>query len=44
MSNTSFFGGEDLSTIDGLEEAITGYITDIRQRGMRAVVDDLVNA
>ncbi len=42
LSNTKFFGGEDLSKIDGLEDAITAYITDIRARGMRAVVEDLV--
>ena len=37
LSNTKFFGGEDL------EEVITGYITDIRERGMRAVVNDLAD-
>ena len=41
LSNTKFFGGEDLSKVLDLEEVITGYITDIRERGMRAVVDDL---
>ncbi len=43
LSNTKFFGGEDLTKIDGLEAAIAGYIADIRTRGMRAVVTDLVN-
>ena len=35
------FGGEDLSKVLNLEEVITEYITDIRERGMRAVVNDL---
>ena len=43
LSNTSFFGGEDLSKVEGLEEKVTAYIADIRERGMRAVVTDLVN-
>ena len=43
LSNTKFFGGNDLSKVAGLEDAITAYITDIRARGMRAVVTDLVN-
>lgn len=43
LSNTKFFGGEDLSKVAGLEDAITAYITGIRTRGMRAVVTDLVN-
>ena len=38
---TKFFGGEDLTKVLDLEEVITGYITDIRERGMRAVVNDL---
>lgn len=42
LSNTKFFGGEDLTKVAGLEDAITAYITDIRTRGMRAVVTDLV--
>ena len=41
LSNTKFFGGEDLTKVLDLEEVITGYITDIRERGMRAVVNDL---
>ena len=41
LSNTKFFGGEDLSKVLNLEEVITEYITDIRERGMRAVVNDL---
>lgn len=41
FSNTKFFGGEDLTKVLDLEEVITGYITDIRERGMRAVVNDL---
>jgi tagaturonate reductase len=41
LSNTKFFGGEDLSKVLDLEEVITEYITDIRERGMRAVVNDL---
>ena len=43
LSNTKFFGGEDLTKVAGLEDAITAYIADIRERGMRAVVTDLVN-
>ena len=42
LSNTKFFGGEDLSKIDGLVDTVAGYIDDVRNRGMRAVVDDLV--
>ncbi len=42
LSNTKFFGGEDLSKIDGLVDTIAAYIADIRTRGMRAVVEDLV--
>ena len=42
LSNTKFFGGEDLSKVDGLVDAIAAYIADIRTRGMRAVVEDLV--
>jgi tagaturonate reductase len=42
LSNTKFFGGEDLSKINGLVDAIANYIADIRTRGMRAVVEDLV--
>ena len=41
LGNTKFFGGEDLTKIDGLVDAVAGYIADIRTRGMRAVVDDL---
>ena len=41
LSNTKFFGGEDLTKVLDLEEVITGYNTDIRERGMRAVVNDL---
>ena len=41
LSNTKFFGGEDLTKVLDLEEVITGYIADIRERGMRAVVNDL---
>ena len=44
LSNTKFFGGEDLTKVEGLVDAITAYIADIRERGMRAVVTDLVNA
>lgn len=43
LSNTKFFGGEDLTKVEGLEAAVAGYIADIRARGMRAVVTDLVN-
>lgn len=42
LSNTKFFGGEDLSKVDGLVDAIANYIADIRTRGMKAVVEDLV--
>ncbi|MFA9377937.1 MAG: tagaturonate reductase [Lachnotalea sp.] len=41
LSNTKFFGGEDLSKIDGLVDTIAAYLTDISARGMRAVVEDL---
>ncbi len=41
LSNTKFFGGEDLTKVNGLVDAIAGYIADIRTRGMRAVVEDL---
>ncbi|OYO51430.1 hypothetical protein CG709_19770, partial [Lachnotalea glycerini] len=41
LSNTKFFGGENLSEIDGLVDAIAAYLEDIRVRGMRAVVEDL---
>ena len=44
LSNTKFFGGEDLSKVDGLVDKIAEYIADIRARGMRAVVNDLVKA
>ena len=43
LSNTKFFGGEDLTKVEGLEEAVSSYVADIRARGMRAVVTDLVN-
>lgn len=43
LSNQKFFGGEDLSQIDGLTDVIAAYIADIRARGMRAVVEDLTN-
>jgi len=42
LSNTKFFGGEDLSKVNGLVDVIAAYIKDIRVRGMRAVVEDLV--
>lgn len=42
LSNTRFFGGKDLSEVEGLVDAIAAYIADIRTRGMRAVVEDLV--
>ena len=42
LSNTRFFGGEDLSKVEGLVDTISAYIADIRTRGMRAVVEDLV--
>jgi tagaturonate reductase len=44
LSNTKFFGGEDLAKIDGLVNAIAKHITDIGERGMRAVVEDLTVA
>lgn len=44
LSNTKFFGGEDLSKIDGLVDVIAVHIADIRARGMRTVVEDLVQA
>lgn len=44
LSNTKFFGGEDLTKVDGLVDTVAGYIADIRARGMRAVVEDLVKA
>lgn len=42
LSNTKFFGGEDLSRIDGLVDTVAGYVADVRANGMRAVVDKLV--
>lgn len=42
LSNTKFFGGEDLSKIEGLVDTIASQIADIRARGMRAVVEELV--
>jgi tagaturonate reductase len=41
LSNTKFFGGEDLSKIDGLVDEIASQLADIKARGMRAVVEDL---
>jgi tagaturonate reductase len=41
LGNTKFFGGEDLTKVAGLVDAVAGYIADIRARGMRAVVEDL---
>ncbi len=42
LSNTKFFGGEDLSKVEGLVDTIASQIADIRARGMRAVVEELV--
>lgn len=42
LSTTKFFGGEDLTKVNGLVDVIANYIADIRTRGMRAVVEDLV--
>ncbi len=42
LSNTKFFGGEDLTKVEGLVDAVSAYIADIRNRGMKAVVADLV--
>lgn len=41
LSNIKFFGGEDLSKIEGLTDTIAAYLADINARGMRAVVEDL---
>lgn len=41
LSNEKFFG-QDLTKVEGLVDAITNYITDIRENGMRAVVEELV--
>ncbi len=41
LSHTKFFGGEDLTKVDGLVDAVAGYIADIRANGMRAVVEKL---
>lgn len=41
LGHTKFFGGEDLTKVDGLVDAVAGYIADIRTRGMKAVVCDL---
>jgi len=40
LSNEDFWG-QDLSAIDGLTEAITGYITGIRADGMRKTMEKL---
>ena len=42
LGNTRFFGGENLTKIEGLVDTVAGYIDDVRTRGMRAVVDVLV--
>jgi tagaturonate reductase len=42
LSNTKFFGGEDLSKIDGLVDTVANHIADIRANGMRNVVENLV--
>ena len=41
LSTEKFFG-QDLTQVDGLVDAIASYITDIRAKGMRAVVEELV--
>lgn len=40
LSNKDFWG-QDLSAIEGLTEAITGYITGIRADGMRKTMEKL---
>lgn len=41
LSTEKFFG-QDLTKVAGLVDAIASYITDIRAKGMRAVVEELV--
>jgi len=41
LSTEKFFG-QDLTKVSGLVDAVTSYITDIRAKGMRAVVEELV--
>ncbi len=38
LSNTEFWG-QDLTEIDGLCDAITAYLSDIREIGMRATME-----
>jgi tagaturonate reductase len=40
LSNVDFWG-QDLSAIDGVEAAVTGYLTDIRTLGMRKAIEKL---
>jgi len=39
---TEKFFGQDLTQVAGLVDAVSSYITDIRAKGMRAVVEELV--
>ncbi len=41
LSTEAFFG-QDLSKVDGLVDAVADYISAIRSKGMRAVVEELV--
>ena len=43
LSNEHFWG-EDLTKLAGVEEAVTGYMEDIRALGMRAAMEKTFNA
>ena len=40
LSNVDFWG-QDLSLIEGLEQMIASYVSDIRTKGMRATMEDV---
>lgn len=41
LKRTDFFG-EDMSEIQGLEEKLTGYLEDIRAKGMREALHEVI--
>ena len=44
MQANEHFWGEDLTKLAGVEEAVTGYMEDIRALGMRAAMEKTFNA
>jgi tagaturonate reductase len=42
LSNTSFWNGTDLSAIDGLTDAVAGYLKQMAEKPVRDVVASLV--